>query len=54
MFKWLTSLVDSNEREIGKLDPLVQRINDLEPEFQELSDEELKAKTTAFKKIPLA
>ncbi|MFA5078598.1 MAG: preprotein translocase subunit SecA [Dehalococcoidia bacterium] len=49
MPSWLGKLFDSNEREISHLKPLVQQINDLEPQFQGLSDEELKAKTAQFK-----
>jgi preprotein translocase subunit SecA len=48
MFNWFAG--DSNEREIKKLAPLVKRINELEPEFQKLSDEELKGKTAEFMK----
>lgn len=39
----------SNEREIGKLQPIVEKINSLEPQISKLSDEELKNKTTEFK-----
>ena len=49
MFKWLGSLVDSNERELKRLQPLVDRVNALEPEFERLSDAELRAKTDQFK-----
>jgi preprotein translocase subunit SecA len=49
MLKWLGNLRDSNEREVNKLRPWVEDINDLEPEFQKLSDEELKAKTAEFR-----
>jgi len=49
MFKWLGSLVDSNERELKRLQPLVARINALEPEFERLSDAELRSKTDQFK-----
>ena len=38
-----------NEREIKKMRPIVTAINDLEPEFQQLSDAELAAKTVEFK-----
>lgn len=38
-----------NERELNKLKPIVEQINALEPEIQALSDDELKAKTQAFK-----
>jgi preprotein translocase subunit SecA len=50
MFKWLANFGDSNEREIKKLDPIVKKINEFEPEFDKLSDAELKAKTAEFKK----
>ncbi|MFH0941815.1 MAG: preprotein translocase subunit SecA [Chloroflexota bacterium] len=49
MLKWLGNLVDSNEKEIKRLQPLVERINRLEPEFEHFSAEELKAKTGDFK-----
>ncbi len=49
MFKWLGSLVDSNEQELKRLQPDVNRINELEPEFEQLSDAELRAKTDEFK-----
>ncbi len=49
MFKWLGGLVDSNEKELKRLQPLVDTINQLEPEFTKLSDDELGAKTDEFK-----
>jgi len=49
MPSWLGKLFDSNEKEINRFRPLVKQINDLEPQFQGLSDEELKAKTAQFK-----
>ncbi len=45
MFKFLNRLGDSNEREVRALEPLVERINALEPEIQALSDDELRAHT---------
>ncbi len=48
MFK-LFGLGNSNEKEIKKMKPLVEAINRLEPEFEALTDEELKAKTSEFK-----
>src|SRR5208283_115458 len=39
----------SNERILKKLWPVVATINDLEPEVQQLSDEELRAKTVEFR-----
>ncbi len=38
-----------NERELRRLQPLVDRINQLEPAMQRLSDAELQAKTPEFK-----
>jgi preprotein translocase subunit SecA len=38
-----------NERELKKLQPLVEEINSLEPDFQALSDAQLQAKTGEFK-----
>jgi len=49
MFKFLGGLVDSNEKELKRLQPNVDRINELEPEFEKLSDAELRAKTDEFK-----
>ena len=40
----------SNERKLAEIQPLVQKINSLEPEIQKLSDQELKNKTQEFKK----
>jgi len=49
MFKWLGALIDSNEKELKRLQPLVARINSLEPDFEKLSDAELRGKTDEFK-----
>src|SRR5664279_4039319 len=40
----------SNEREIKRLMPLVERINALEPETKQLTEEQLRAKTDEFRK----
>jgi len=50
MFKSLLSKVigDPNERELNRLRPLVEQINALEPEFEALTNEELRAKTEEF------
>ncbi len=48
MFKWLGGLIDSNEKELKRLQPAVNEINSLEPEFERLSDAELRAKTEEF------
>jgi preprotein translocase subunit SecA len=49
MFKWLGGLADSNEKELKKLQPIVERINSLESEFEKFSPAELRAKTDEFK-----
>ncbi len=47
---WLSRLFgDANEKELRKLQPTVDKINALEPEFEALSDEELRDKTTEFR-----
>ncbi|MGD0248122.1 MAG: preprotein translocase subunit SecA [Candidatus Limnocylindrales bacterium] len=43
MLGFLGRFVDSNDRELHRIEPLVERINELEPEMQERSDEELRA-----------
>jgi preprotein translocase subunit SecA len=45
MMKFFTRLVDSNDREVRRLEPAVARINELEPEFEALSDAELRGST---------
>jgi len=42
-------LGDSNKKYLKKIQPLVDRINELEKDFERLSDERLKAKTFEFK-----
>jgi preprotein translocase subunit SecA len=49
MLKWLGGLRDSNERELKRLEPLVTEINDLEADYQKLTDAELAAKTEEFR-----
>ncbi|MDO8688114.1 MAG: preprotein translocase subunit SecA [Dehalococcoidales bacterium] len=49
MFKWLGGLIDSNEKELKRVQPVVDEINELEPEFKKLSDAELRSKTAEFK-----
>jgi preprotein translocase subunit SecA len=43
MIGFLGRLVDSNDRELRRIQPLVDRINTLEPEMQARSDEEIRA-----------
>ena len=38
-----------NDRELKSLNPTVDIIENLEPEYQKLTDEALKSKTTEFK-----
>ncbi|MGI5835227.1 MAG: preprotein translocase subunit SecA [Chloroflexota bacterium] len=50
MFKLFSRLLgDSNERELGKLRPVVGKINDLEPQFEKLSTDRLQEKTAEFR-----
>ena len=50
MFKLLEKIVGNpHERKIKKLQPILNQINSYEPELQALSDDELRAKTAAFK-----
>jgi preprotein translocase subunit SecA len=50
VLNFLTKVFGSkNERELKQLQPLVDCINELEPEIQALNDEQLKAQTAAFK-----
>ena len=50
MFKFLTSLFDSNEKQLNKIQPIVVEINSFEERFSKFSDEELKKKTEEFRK----
>jgi len=43
------NLFDSNEKALKRLQPTVERINALEPQFERLTNEELRAKTAEFK-----
>ena len=51
MLSKLTSRLfgSSNERQIKKYKPIIDQINNLEKEFSDLSDEQLKLKTKIFK-----
>jgi len=52
MLKLLGKLLGgTNEGKIKKVMPLIDHINALEPEFAEMSDEQLKAKTNEFREI---
>ena len=50
VFNFLTKVFGSkNERELKLIQPLVEKINALEPEVQKLQDEQLKGRTVEFK-----
>lgn len=49
MFKFLAELWDTNLQEVKGLQKRVPLINELEPEFEKLTNEELQAKTAQFK-----
>ncbi len=49
MLKLFSRVVDSNEREIRRLEPLVERANALEPEYRALTDDELRGRTALFR-----
>ncbi|MHB1458523.1 MAG: preprotein translocase subunit SecA, partial [Armatimonadota bacterium] len=46
---FLNLLFSSNERDIAKMRKTVDQINSFEPQFEKLTDEQLKAKTDEFK-----
>ena len=47
MLNLLSRFVDSNERNVKRLKPMVDEINGLEAEFQALSDDEIRARLAA-------
>jgi len=50
MFEFIKNLFkDANEKELERLQPIVDEINELESEMQQLNDSELKAKTDEFR-----
>lgn len=51
MLKVLKNLFDDNAREIHRLEKTVATINELEDQMAKLSDQELQAKTTEFKRL---
>ncbi|MCX6806628.1 MAG: preprotein translocase subunit SecA [Candidatus Berkelbacteria bacterium] len=50
MLEFLGKLFDSNEKEINRVKPIVEKINSLEPQIEKLKDEQFKDKTEEFKK----
>ena len=49
MFNFLKKLLDSNEKEISRLKPLVERINSREVEMVKLKDDHFREKTAEYK-----
>ena len=49
VLKWLGNLLDSNEKQVKKLQPLVDEVNELEKSYKKLKDNDLAAKTKEFK-----
>ena len=45
----LKLLGDPNERKVKNIHGIIDHINALEPQFEQLTDEELRAKTDEFK-----
>ena len=52
MVSWILKKIlgSKNQREVKRLWPLVYRVNEVEAEYQKLSDEQLRAKTEEFRK----
>lgn len=49
MTEWLRRLFDNNEREVARYRTVVAKINALEPEFEKLSNAQLRDKTDEFR-----
>jgi preprotein translocase subunit SecA len=50
MLNVLKNLFDSNEKQLKKIEPVIERIDSLEEEVSKLSDEQLRKKTEEFRK----
>ena len=52
MVSWILKKMmgSKNQREVKRLWPLVHRVNEVDAEYQKLTDEELRAKTEEFRK----
>jgi len=51
MFDWTKKIFgDLNEKELKRLQPIVEKINSYETDISKLNDEELKNKTPKFRK----
>ncbi len=51
MLNILSGLFDSNERQLKKVQPIITKINSFEESFSKLTDEQLREKTSEFRKI---
>ena len=51
MVGWILKKIlgSKNQRELKRLMPIVRRINEFDEQFKSLSDEDLRAKTAAWK-----
>lgn len=49
MIKWLGNIFDSNEKELKRLEPVIDDVGSLEQRFEKLSDEQLRSQTLEFK-----
>ena len=51
MVAWILKKIlgSKNQRELKRLAPIVRRINEFDEQFKSLSDEDLRAKTAAWK-----
>lgn len=49
MFKFFSKILDSNEKVLSRLKPLLEKVNSLEKEIKTLKDEQFKEKTAEFK-----
>src|SRR5215211_5088965 len=49
MFNFFSRFVDSNDRELKRIEPFVDEANELEDELKALSDDDIKARFTALR-----
>jgi len=50
MFNFLTKIFDSNEKQLAKIQPIIDEINEREKAISKLSDDQLKTKTEELRK----
>lgn len=50
MFKFLSNLFDSNEKQLKSIQPIIDEINSYEKNLSKLTDDELKEKSLSFRK----